>query len=128
MGGFYSSGKKDFQSVTPYPTSVDQSVTKKFKVDSETSRAFQKKTALLRREPSLGPGWVVNVDKFNFDYTEGQHRRGLMANCEDECSEITDFLYVGGSKVLLSVPRHASLFFRWPSHEISFDKMGLLEL
>jgi len=38
-------------------------------------------------------------DQFDFDLTEGQIRRGNMTDCEYECSEIFDYLYVGGSKV-----------------------------
>jgi hypothetical protein len=105
MGGFYSRNKKDFQSVTPYPTAGNDDgnlARKKSKVDVETRINYEgKKNPPFgpKREPSLGPSWVVNIDKFNFDYTEGQHRRDLMANCEDQCSGITDFLYVGGAKV-----------------------------
>lgn len=106
MGGFYSRNMKDFQSVTPYPTSgIDDEgmARKKSKIDLGDTRnnsEIKKITPLgPKREPSLGPSWVVNVDKFNFEYTEGQHRRDLMANCEDQCSEITDFLYVSGAKV-----------------------------
>lgn len=39
------------------------------------------------------------TDQFDFDLTEGQIRRGNMTDCEYECSEIFDYLYVGGSKV-----------------------------
>lgn len=41
----------------------------------------------------------VPSEQFNFQLTEGQSRRGLMADNEYECSEITNFLYVGGSKI-----------------------------
>lgn len=109
MGGFYSRSKKDFQSVTPYPPSSndEQMTRKKSKIDFDTpSSSSSTKNSEKRvtprgakREQSGGPSWIVNIDKFNFDYTEGQHRRDLMANCEDECSEITDFLFVGGAKV-----------------------------
>lgn len=36
---------------------------------------------------------------FDFDLTEGQIRRGNMTDCEYECSEIFDYLYVGGARV-----------------------------
>ena len=36
---------------------------------------------------------------FDFHLTEGQSRRGLMADCESECSPIFDFLYVGGAEI-----------------------------
>jgi hypothetical protein len=37
--------------------------------------------------------------KFDFNQTEGQSRRALMADFEFECSEILPHLYVGGAKV-----------------------------
>ena len=42
---------------------------------------------------------VVEPNKFDFNLTEGQSRRTLMADCEFECSEITPTLFVGGAKV-----------------------------
>jgi Dual specificity phosphatase, catalytic domain len=38
-------------------------------------------------------------DDFDFDLTEGQARRELMADCEVECSRIMDNLYVSGATV-----------------------------
>ena len=116
MGGFYSRGRKDFQSVIPYNDkekdrkekergssscvgfggNESEVINKKIRLNDEKGN---EKRIPPKREQSLGPGWVVNLEKFNFDYTEGQHRRTLMANCEDECSEITEFLYVSGGKV-----------------------------
>jgi hypothetical protein len=37
-----------------------------------------------------------------FELTEGQNRRNLMSDAEFECTEIGDYLYVGGSKVATS--------------------------
>ena len=54
------------------------------------------------RSPSLAEdvGWSAPKSAhFDFSNTEGQNRRELIASCEDECSLITDFLYVGGFKV-----------------------------
>lgn len=53
---------------------------------------------VLKKEPSSLGGWAVNTD-FNHDYTEGQSRRDLVSSCEEECSEITEFLFVGAAKV-----------------------------
>ena len=45
---------------------------------------------------------VGTESDFNFHLTEGQSRRGLMADCESECSRIFDFLYVGGIEIAKS--------------------------
>ena len=37
--------------------------------------------------------------QFDFNFTEGQHRRVLMADCETECSQILENLYVAGATV-----------------------------
>ncbi len=42
---------------------------------------------------------VAEQNKFDFNMTEGQSRRTLMADFEFECSEITPTLFVGGAKV-----------------------------
>ena len=44
----------------------------------------------------------MNNTDFNFRLTEGQSRRGLMADCESECSPIFDFLFVGGAQIARS--------------------------
>ena len=36
---------------------------------------------------------------YNYKLTEGQSRRGLLADYENECNEILPYLYLGGSKV-----------------------------
>lgn len=53
------------------------------------------------RSPSLSEdvGWSPQISNFDFSNTEGQNRRELIASCEDECSLITSYLYVGGFKV-----------------------------
>ncbi len=40
-----------------------------------------------------------NKQDFDFRLTEGQSRRNAMADCETECSKITDFIHVAGHKV-----------------------------
>jgi hypothetical protein len=45
---------------------------------------------------------IGNAAAFNFQMTEGQSRRSQLADCDYECSKITDFLFVGGSKVACS--------------------------
>ena len=46
----------------------------------------------------------TSSDKEPFDHrlTEGQSRRNAMADCESECSEVTEYLYLGGHKVHLA--------------------------
>lgn len=39
---------------------------------------------------------------FNFQITEGQTRRNLLADCDNECSRVCDFIYVSGAKVASS--------------------------
>jgi Dual specificity phosphatase, catalytic domain len=54
------------------------------------------------RESSLGVVGLRSNTDFNFRLTEGQSRRGLMADCESECSPIFDFLFVGGAHIARS--------------------------
>jgi len=108
MGGTSSRNKKDFQSVVPY--SGSNTPAKKVRNESvvrvHTDIPIEKTRCVPpaplsdgpKREPSGIGGWTPN-EAFNFDYTEGQSRRQLMATCEEECSQVTDFLYVGGAKV-----------------------------
>jgi protein-tyrosine phosphatase len=39
---------------------------------------------------------------FNFQITEGQTRRNLLADCDNECSAVCDFIFVSGAKVASS--------------------------
>jgi hypothetical protein len=81
MGGFIARNKGDlFQPVVPY--------------NNESLIARNRKLHL-----SLGRDPVLPDEPFNFNYTEGQSRRHLMATCDPECSQIIDFLFVGGAKV-----------------------------
>ena len=49
----------------------------------------------------IGGSHKSNSD-FNFLLTEGQSRRGLITGCDNVCSEIFDYLFVGGSEVAKS--------------------------
>ena len=40
------------------------------------------------------------ITGFDFKMTEGQSRRNMLADCDTECSMITEFLFVSGSKVI----------------------------
>lgn len=56
----------------------------------------------LTIETNSGVAAYRNSADFNFRLTEGQSRRGLMADCESECSPIFDFLFVGGAQIARS--------------------------
>ena len=43
----------------------------------------------------------MTANEFDFQYTEGQMRRSSMAECELECSQITETLFVSGVKVAM---------------------------
>jgi hypothetical protein len=60
---------------------------------TQHTKVSNKVSTILPVNSSMGS------EQFNFQLTEGQSRRGLMADNEYECSEITNFLYVGGSKI-----------------------------
>ena len=50
------------------------------------------------------PTWLAGTNNwtesdFNFFLTEGQSRRGLLTDCNSDCSQISDHLFVGGSEV-----------------------------
>jgi len=65
----YTSNKKDIISDSVYPVDMIETTTQ------------------VVESPVAG---------FDFQLTEGQIRRGRMADCETECSQITKDLYVGG--------------------------------
>lgn len=62
----------------------------------------QKESRSYHAESNLGVVALRNDPDFNFRLTEGQSRRGLMADCESECSPIFDFLFVGGAQIARS--------------------------
>lgn len=51
-------------------------------------------------KPTVAVG--ATREPFDFNLTEGQSRRAGMADCELECSEITNFLFVGGASIAAS--------------------------
>lgn len=82
----------------------------KFSIDlagtGYTSTEFLKESSPILSESSLEidqmqGGQGIGTD-FNFHLTEGQSRRGLMADCESECSMIFDYLFVGGAQIARS--------------------------
>ncbi len=46
----------------------------------------------------------LNIEQLSGDLglTEGQSRRLVLGDYESECSEVTDYLYIGGQKVYFS--------------------------
>lgn len=121
--GANSSKRKSFQSITPITvTSTDINKENKLmnnsgnlvplsfgnleKHDEINGKLSEKRTAGLVLKSDLSTvsesgGWSCNLN-FGYDLTEGQARRQLLAESEDECSEITDFLYISGAKVASS--------------------------
>jgi hypothetical protein len=124
MGSKTSKANKEFQAVIPYTPSsrpnpkrkknatqprrptVAPALTKEnsgISVDSDDQE--QAKPPANKRIPLRSPsicedvGWVPMSSNFDFSNTEGQNRRDLIASCSEECSMITSFLFVGGSKV-----------------------------
>ena len=102
MGTTSSKAKKrDSGAVAPYSDPSPKKVPPETISDTPeecTSHTPQPLPPVVKSEPSSAGGWAVNTD-FNHDYTEGQCRRDIVTTCEAECSEITDFLFVGAAKV-----------------------------
>ena len=106
MGSSGSKGKnkKDFQSVIPYSDKLSpvKPHMRKSVAPLITSHIANTKAVELDRESIsairevASKGWTPNPD---FQYTEGRVRRSLMQSCEEECSEITNYLFVGGVRV-----------------------------
>lgn len=132
MGNKTSKANKEFQAVIPYtpssrpnpkrkkptqprrPTVAPALLAKENSgVSVDSSNSTEQETPVIseknrRRVPLRSPslagdvGWAPQSSNFDFSNTEGQNRRELIASCEDECSLITDFLFVGGIKVASS--------------------------
>lgn len=101
-----SNRQKDFNSVLPEPISDPQGIKKrKLPSNEEVTPAPHEKLASAESTPATIKS--ENVDRSvsykhidsDFDNTEGQLRRGGMADCEFECSQITKFLFVAGHRV-----------------------------
>lgn len=126
MGSSGSKGKnkKDFQSVIPYSDKISpakphmrKSVAPLITTHVANTKAVElDKESISAIREVASKGWTPNPD---FRYTEGQFRRSLMQSCEEECSEITNYLYVGGVKVTPSF-KYAMTLFRWPLHAKHF--------
>ena len=56
--------------------------------------------SVIDRSPCLGHS--PSGGGFNFQMTEGQTRRNLLADCDHECSAVCDFIFVSGAKVASS--------------------------
>lgn len=125
MGNSTSKANKEFQAVIPYtPSSKPHPKRKKnatqprrptvapallkensgISVDSEEDYSNASLTTpkhIPLRSPSIcsDVGWTPIESNFDFNNTEGQSRRELIASCDAECSMITPFLFVGGFTV-----------------------------
>jgi hypothetical protein len=66
---------------------------KKFNIDINKADAAY---GADKEDESMLPSQTTGMD---FSITEGQARRNMLADCDNECSRITDFLFVSGAKV-----------------------------
>lgn len=103
MGSNSSKTKKEFQSVSPLPaeTAITKEVsTKSVCLDSSSEENMDKYSIKNLKALDELKNPKDNKDKeIISEQTEGQLRREAISQCEQECSEITKFLYVGGDKV-----------------------------
>ena len=87
----------DGQKPIPEVTKVDPEVTTTPREDGHNTSQMMAKSV-----PPLSPAGSKTgriQPQFDFNFTEGQHRRVLMADCETECSQILENLYVAGATV-----------------------------
>lgn len=71
-------------------------------VAAEGTLETSKSDGVLKPEPAKPRNSFGAPAGFDFNYTEGQVRRNLLADCDNECSIVTEFLYVSGAKVASS--------------------------
>ena len=128
MGNSSSKANKEFQAVIPYtpssksnikrkkgrtqprrPTVAPALIARDVSALTKQSEGDEESAPKLRRVPLRSPsiceeaGWSPSQSNFDFNNTEGQNRRELLASYEEECSMITPFLFVGGFKVANSL-------------------------
>ena len=72
-------------------------------VAAEGTLETSKSDGVLKPEPAKPRNSFGAPAGFDFNYTEGQARRNLLADCDNECSIVTEFLYVSGAKVNISI-------------------------
>ena len=71
--------------------------------DDTTDNDLMMESAVTTKISPQKPVDENNNSGFDFRLTEGQSRRNAMADCETECSKVTDYLFVGGHKVAQSL-------------------------
>lgn len=69
---------------------------------SSSNRAPDRAAASNDDRPSSVNNQLSSSGGFNFQMTEGQSRRNQLADCDNECSPVCDFLFVSGAKVASS--------------------------
>ena len=91
-----TSSGKELKAVTPFdPTAAT--------VDSRQNNGTE-----TRAPEQVNSDYNVTMNHsnsggtFNFQMTEGQSRRILLADCDNECSPVCDFIFVSGAKVASS--------------------------
>lgn len=84
----------------PLPLYSDMPLNTEFPSESENTLQLtgnaSNKSDLSRSDSSRLENSAIESSSFDFQLTEGQIRRGRMADCETECSQITRDIYVGG--------------------------------
>lgn len=72
----------------------------------QLSSTLQRENSYTRRtidsDNTIKDTGALKQASFDFKYTEGQNRRDMMNDCENECSEIFSYLYLGGAKIAQS--------------------------
>jgi hypothetical protein len=104
-------------------------------VAAEGTLETSKSDGVLKPEPAKPRNSFGMPAGFDFNYTEGQARRNLLADCDNECSMITEFLYVSGAKVTMPLFHNSytfhfifSYFLRLPALGKHYLSLGSHEL
>jgi len=79
----------------------------------QLSGTLQRENSYTRRmintDDNIKDVVTLKQPSFDFKYTEGKNRREMMNDCENECSEIFSYLYLGGAKIAQSWETLSSL-------------------
>ncbi len=79
----------------------------------QLSSTLQRENSYTRRtidsDSTIKDIGALKQPSFDFKFTEGQNRRDMMNDCENECSEIFSYLYLGGAKIAQSWETLSSL-------------------
>ena len=108
-----NSSSKDFQSVVPVNADGENVSKSKVAISKNATAPINEfgnveHVNSCRHERSQDNSiHKLHSESFDFRLTEGQSRRNAMADCETECSQVTDYLFVGGHKVSLIIYKYS---------------------